>query len=68
MTDRAFNKMVAVNTWNANHNIMRDLESKGETNTIMYISLKREQERLEKRYPSLRWIISLWLDSEGSTN
>ena len=60
--------MVAVNTWNANHNIMRDLESKGETNTILYISLKQEQERLEKRYPSLRWIISLWLDSEGSTN
>ena len=54
MTDRAFNKMVAVNTWNANHNIMRDLESKGETNTILYISLKQEQKRLEKRYPSLR--------------
>ena len=46
--------MVAVNTWNANHNIMRDLESKGETNTFLYISLKQEQERLEKRYPSLR--------------
>lgn len=46
--------MVAVNTWNANHNIMRDLESKGETNTILYISLKQEKERLEKRYPSLR--------------
>lgn len=42
-------KLVASNTLNANHNIMHNLEK----NSVLYISLKRECERIIKRYPSL---------------
>jgi hypothetical protein len=47
-------KMVAVNTWTANHNLMFQLEEQGEKYSVQYLLLKRENERLEKRYPSLR--------------
>ena len=49
-----FDKMVASNTLNANHNIMRQLEEKGEKGSVQYILLSRECERIVKRYPSLR--------------
>jgi hypothetical protein len=48
------NKLVAINSLNANHNIMRGLEEKGETNRVLYLILKSECERIMKRYPSLR--------------
>jgi hypothetical protein len=53
MNQRQFNKMVASNTLNANRMLLSDLERDGETNRILYITLKRECERIVKRYPGL---------------
>lgn len=47
------NKLVASNTLSANHNIMRQLEEKGEKNSVLWFSLRSECERIVKRYPSL---------------
>ena len=58
-------KMVASNTLNANHNIMHNLEK----NSVLYISLKRECERIVKRYPSLAWLFAfVWRNLDESTN
>jgi len=53
MNERRFNRMVASNVLNGNRNIMREMECKGETNRVLYFTLKRECERIVKRYPSL---------------
>jgi len=53
MNQRQFNKMVASNALNANRMILSDLERNGETNRVLYITLKRECEQIVKRYPSL---------------
>ena len=47
------NKLVASNALNANHNIMRQLEEKGEKNSFQYICLANECALIVKRYPSL---------------
>jgi hypothetical protein len=44
------NKLVAINSLNANRNIMATLE-KG---SVLYLTLSRECEQILKRYPSLR--------------
>jgi hypothetical protein len=54
MTERALNKLVASNSLNANRNLMRQLEESGETNRVLYYTLRTECERIVKRYPSLR--------------
>ena len=54
MSERAFDKMVASNTLNANLGIMQEMKEKGEQNTVLFILLKRECDRIVKRYPSLR--------------
>ena len=47
-------KLVASNVLNGNRNIMHQMEEKGETSRVLYITLKSECERIVKRYPSLR--------------
>lgn len=54
MSDRQFNKMVASNTLNANLGIMQQMKEKGEQNSVLFLLLYRECERICKRYPSLR--------------
>lgn len=54
MNEKAFNKMVAANTLNANLNIMQQMKENGEQNSVLFILLHRECERIVKRYPSLR--------------
>ena len=54
MAKMSLNKLVAVNSYNANSNLMYELERKGEKDSVQYLCLKNENERLEKRYPSLR--------------
>lgn len=44
------NKLVAINSLNANRNIMAGLEK----SSVLYLILSRECERIMKRYPSLR--------------
>jgi len=43
------NKLVAINTFNANNNIIATT-----TNNVLKLCLQAENERLMKRYPSLR--------------
>ena len=47
------NKLVASNALNANHNLMRQLEEKGEKFSVQWFCLKNECDRITKRYPSL---------------
>lgn len=54
MTERSYNKMVASNTLNANLNIMQSLREKGEQNSVLFVLLYKECQRIVKRYPSLR--------------
>ena len=54
MNQRQYDKMVAINTLNANLGIMQSMKEKGEQNSVLYILLHRECERIVKRYPSLR--------------
>ena len=54
MTERAFNKMVAANTLRGNLNLMQQMKEKGEQNSVLFILLNRECEKIVKRYPSLR--------------
>ena len=54
MNQRQYDKMVASNTLNANLNIMQSLREKGEQNSVLFILLYRECQRIVKRYPSLR--------------
>lgn len=54
MSERAYNKMVAANTLSANLGIMQSMKEKGEQNSVLFILLLRECERIVKRYPSLR--------------
>ena len=54
MNQKRFDKMVAANTLRANHNLMYQMKEKGEQNSVLYILLHRECERIVKRYPSLR--------------
>ena len=54
MNQKRFEKMVASNTLNANLNIMQSLREKGEQNSVLFILLYRECQRIVKRYPSLR--------------
>lgn len=44
------NKLVAINSLNANRNIMEGIEK----SSVLYLTLSRECERIMKRYPSLR--------------
>lgn len=48
------NKLVAINTLNANHNIMASLGANGDKNRVLYLTLQRECNEIKKRYPSLR--------------
>lgn len=43
-------KLAASNILNANHNIMASCK---ESNPVLYLILKRECDRITKRYPSL---------------
>lgn len=43
-------KLIASNTLNANRNLMATCR---ESNYVMYLTLKRECDRILKRYPSL---------------
>lgn len=43
------NKLVAINAFNANNNIIATT-----TNNVLKLTLQAENERLMKRYPSLR--------------
>jgi len=54
MTQRQYEKMVATNTLNANLGIMQSMKEKGEQNSVLFLLLFRECERICKRYPSLR--------------
>ena len=49
MRSTKLDKLVASNTLNANHNIMSSLDK----NSVQYICLQMECERIIKRYPSL---------------
>ena len=59
------NRLVASNALNANHNIMRQLEEKGEKFSVQWFCLKNECDRITKRYPSLAWIISRYVKNIG---
>ena len=50
MRSTKLDKLVASNTLNANHNIMSSLDK----NSVQYICLQMECDRIVKRYPSLR--------------
>jgi hypothetical protein len=54
MSERQLNKLVAENTLNANLGIMQQMKEKGEQNSVLFIMLYRECQRIVKRYPSLR--------------
>ena len=54
MRSTKLDKLVASNTLNANLGIMQSMKEKGETNSLLFILLHRECERIVKRYPSLR--------------
>jgi hypothetical protein len=47
-------KLVAANTLSANLGIMQSMKEKGEQNSVLYLLLHRECEKIVKRYPSLR--------------
>lgn len=51
----ALDKLVADNVLRANHNIMYELAESGEKDSYRYKMLEKDCERIEKRYPSLRW-------------
>ena len=54
MARMSLNKLTAINSYNWNCGIMYELERKGEKGSVQWLCLKAENERLEKRYPSLR--------------
>ena len=54
MAKMNLNKLVAINTLNANLGIMQSMKEKGEQNSVLFVLLNRECERIVKRYPSLR--------------
>lgn len=54
MAKTNLNKLVAINAYNANCNIMRSLQEQGRQSSVLYLTAKWENERLCKRFPSLR--------------
>lgn len=54
MAKTNLNKLVAINAFNANCNIMRSLEEQGRQSSVLYLTTKWENERLAKRFPSLK--------------
>ena len=54
MRSTKLDKLVASNTLSANLGIMQSMKEKGEQNSVLYILLHRECEKIVKRYPSLR--------------
>lgn len=51
---KKINKMVAINTLNANRNLMSQLGDNGSKNRVLWLTLKRECNEILKRFPSLR--------------
>jgi len=48
------NKLVASNVLNANRNLLSSLERDGRKGSVLYLTTLWENQRIVKRYPSLR--------------